>query len=50
MLVYSGGITEGAPFLHFGAVSARAPKEELYVKRCRKLGENIARKATELFG
>jgi NAD(P)H dehydrogenase (quinone) len=50
MLIYSGGITEGTPFLHFGAVSARAPKDELYHKRCLKLGENIAKKAKELFG
>jgi len=49
MMVYSGGITEGTPFLHFGAVSARAPKEELYIKRCYKLGENIARKASDIF-
>jgi NAD(P)H dehydrogenase (quinone) len=50
MLIYSGGITEGHPYLHFGAVSRRAPDEELYHDRCLKLGENIARKATELFG
>jgi NAD(P)H dehydrogenase (quinone) len=50
MLVYSGGITEGQPYLHFGAVSCRAPEEELYRERCLKLGENIARKAMELFG
>ena len=50
MMVYSGGITQGTPFLHFGAVSARAPQEDLYVKRCRKLGENIAAKAKDLFG
>lgn len=49
MLVYSGGIAEGAPFLHFGAVSTRAP-EGLYAERCAKLGLNIARKAKELFG
>jgi len=49
MLVYSGGITEGTPFLHFGAVSARAPGERLYADRCLKLGENIARKAKEMF-
>ncbi len=49
MLVYSGGITVGQPFLHFGAVSTRAP-EGLYVERCVKLGENIANKALELFG
>jgi len=50
MMVYSGGITEGVPFLHFGAVSARAPKDELYAKRCHKLGENIARRCVELYG
>jgi len=50
MIVYSGGISEGRPYLHFGAVSARAPEEELYRERCLKLGENIARKAVELFG
>jgi NAD(P)H dehydrogenase (quinone) len=49
-IVYSGGISEGRPYLHFGAVSARAPEEELYRERCLKLGENIARKAIELFG
>jgi NAD(P)H dehydrogenase (quinone) len=48
-IVYSGGIAEGQPYLHFGAVSARAPEEELYRERCLKLGENIARKAVELF-
>lgn len=49
MIVYSGGISEGQPYLHFGAVSARAPEKELYRARCLKLGENIARKAAELF-
>ena len=49
MLIYSGGITRGRPFLHFGAVSERAPKG-LYEKRCIKLGENIASKARELWG
>ena len=38
MLVYSGGGAQGKPFLHFGAVSARAPEEELYKQRCIKLG------------
>ena len=50
MLIYSGGIAEGMPYLHFGAVSRKAPDEELYRNRCLKLGENIARKAAELFG
>ena len=49
MLIYSGGITLGKPYLHFGAVSERAP-EGLYADRCIKLGENIAAKAVELFG
>ncbi len=49
MLIYSGGITRGRPFLHFGAVSERAPKG-LYEKRCIKLGENISNKARELWG
>ena len=50
MLVYSGGIAVGMPFLHFGAVSRKAPEEELYRQRCIKLGDNIARKTMELFG
>ena len=50
MMVYSGGITLGKPFLHFGAVSTRAPDDAFYRDRCLKLGENIARKAIELFG
>jgi NAD(P)H dehydrogenase (quinone) len=49
MLVYSGGITEGTPYLHFGAVSEKAP-EGLYAERAVKLGRNIASKAVELFG
>ncbi len=48
MLIYSGGITQGKPFLHFGAVSARAP-EGLYAERCRKLGANLTQKAKEIF-
>ena len=48
MLVYSGGITRGQPFLHFGAVSARSP-EGLYAERCIKLGQNLAAKAKEVF-
>lgn len=49
MIIYSGGIAEGRPFLHFGAVSARSP-EGMYAERCIKLGENIAGKAVQLFG
>ena len=50
MLIYSGGISEGMPFLHFGAVSRKAPEEALYRERCLKLGDNITRKAVALFG
>jgi len=50
MIIYSGGISVGQPYLHFGAVSRRAPDEQLYQDRCLKLGENIAMKAIELFG
>ena len=50
MMVYSGGISLGAPYLHFGAVSRRAPDDELYRARCIKLGVNIATKTKELFG
>ena len=49
MMIYSGGIARGHPFLHFGAVSEKAPKG-LYEKRCIKLGENIASKAKEIWG
>jgi NAD(P)H dehydrogenase (quinone) len=50
MLVYSGGICQGLPYLHFGAVSTKAPGEGLYRERCLKLGHNLAAKAVELFG
>ena len=50
MLIYTGGITQGMPFIHFGAVSQNAPEEGLYRDRCLKLGENMARKASEIFG
>ncbi len=49
MLVYSGGIAEEGPDLHFGAVSHQAPEDDLYVQRCIQLGENVARKSLELF-
>ena len=49
MIIYSGGVCQGEPYLHFGAVSARAPEETLYHDRCLKLGENLAQKAHELF-
>ncbi|NPV09376.1 MAG: flavodoxin [Anaerolineae bacterium] len=50
MLVYSGGITQGYPYLHLGAVSTRAPEDSLYRERCLQLGRVITRKALELFG
>ncbi len=50
MIIYSGGISVGMPYLHFGAVSRKAPQKDLYRDRCIKLGENIAMKAVELFG
>ena len=49
MLVYSGGLTASEPALHFGAVSHRAPEEQLYIDRCVALGENIANKSIEIF-
>jgi NAD(P)H dehydrogenase (quinone) len=49
MLIYSGGVACGPPFLHFGAVSTRRP-EGLYEERCRKLGHTLASKGLELFG
>ena len=50
MFVYSGGIAVGPPYLHFGAVSMRAPEDDFYKQRCLKLGQNIASKAVELYG
>lgn len=50
MLIYSGGIALGKPFLHFGAVSTQAPQDEFYRQRCVKLGHSIAAKAVELYG
>ena len=49
MLIYSGGTPAGEPVLHFGAVSQQAPDEELYMRRCIKLGELVAKKSLELF-
>lgn len=48
MLIYSGGITEGYPAVHFGAVSTKSP-EGVDEERCLKLGENIAKKVMEIF-
>jgi hypothetical protein len=42
MLVYSSGIAEGNPILHFGAISQKAPTENtLDYDRCLKLGTGI---------
>ena len=50
MLIYSGGIGAGAPYLHFGAVAQKGPdQDQLFHDRCVKLGENIAAKAHEVF-
>jgi len=49
MLVYSGGVSVGEPYLHFGAVSQKSPEEGLYRDRCVKLGQNIAARAVDLF-
>ena len=48
MLIYSGGAACGLPYLHFGAVSHKAP-QGLYAERCIKLGKNVAEKCRELF-
>lgn len=50
MLVYSSGIADGSPILHFGAISQKAPSENtLDYNRCLKLGERISSKGHELF-
>ena len=49
MIVYSGGVSMGYPPIHFGAVSHKAPASDIDRERARKLGENIATKANELF-
>ena len=50
MIVYSGGISQGYPPLHFGAVSQKAPTSDIDRERATKLGKNIASKSMELFG
>jgi len=49
MLVYSGGVSEGYPPLHFGAVSHKAPSTDIDRERAIKLGKNIASMAKKLF-
>lgn len=50
MLVYSGGVSQGYPPVHFGAVSHKAPSTDLDRERAVKLGKNIAAMAVNLFG
>ena len=49
MLIYSGGIRV-SPYLHFGAVSRKAPDTDLYRDRCVTLGRSVAEMALKLFG
>jgi NAD(P)H dehydrogenase (quinone) len=49
MLVYSGGVEQGYPPLHFGAVSQKAPTSEIDRERAVKLGKNIASMAKKIF-
>ena len=50
MLVYSGGVEQGYPPVHFGAVSQKAPSSSIDRERAVKLGKNIAAMANTLFG
>lgn len=50
MLVYSGGVEQGYPPIHFGAVSQKAPTSSIDRDRAVKLGANIASMAKKLFG
>ncbi|MDR3600584.1 MAG: flavodoxin domain-containing protein [Desulfosporosinus sp.] len=48
MLVYSSGVAEGQPFIHYGAVCIQ-DGDEGQKERARIFGERIARKVVELF-
>lgn len=50
MLVYSGGVAQGYPPIHFGAVSQKEPTTDLDRERAVKLGKNIASMTVKLFG
>lgn len=50
MLVYSGGVEQGYPPIHFGAVSQKALTSPIDRERAVKLGKNIAVMAERLFG
>ena len=49
MLIYAGGIAEGYPPVHFGAVACKKP-EGFDRERAVKLGRNIAAMTVELWG
>lgn len=49
MLVYSGGVSQGYPPIHFGAVSHKAPVSDIDRERAIKLGKNIAGMAKKIF-
>lgn len=49
MLVYSGGVAQGYPPIHFGAVCQKSPSTDLDRDRARKLGRNIAAMAQKIF-
>ena len=49
MVIYSGGVSEGYPPIHFGAVSHKAPGTDLDRERAVKLGKNVASMAVKLF-
>ncbi|AFQ43898.1 flavodoxin family protein [Desulfosporosinus meridiei] len=48
MLVYSSGVAEGQPFIHYGAVCIK-DGDDGQKERAKVFGERIARKAVELF-
>ncbi|KLU64143.1 flavodoxin [Desulfosporosinus acididurans] len=48
MLVYSSGVAEGQPFIHYGAVCIK-DGDDGQKERAKIFGERIARKAVELF-
>lgn len=48
MLVYSSGVAEGQPFIHYGAVCIK-DGDDGQKERAKIFGERIAKKAAELF-
>jgi len=49
MMIYSGGMAEPAPMIHFGAVARQTP-EGIDKERAVQFGRNLANKGKELFG